>query len=172
MHWKECQPGIPAPTLNAEQKKQKQQHLADTASAARARLAWSAWCNLKTILPPEVFANLHVLREEPCNKDSRAHRQVLLRPCIRCLGAYSLSYCRRATCPAAPKATKITCLELEAAIREIEGPRTKRAMQVTKACDSRKSSRRSTRVLSQPQQKKAQDDMHRRGFQMSYVKRI
>ena len=166
MHWKECQPGIPAPCLTREQRKQKQQHMANKASEARSRLAWTAWCNLKTILPAQIFENLHVLDEEPCNIATRTLRQPFLRPCRRCLGAYSLGYCRTATCPGTPNEFKVTCLQLQAAIREAEGCRTKRAMPVTTSSDPRKSSRRSTRVLSQAQQKKAKDDMHRRGFQM------
>ena len=141
MHWKECQPGIPPPCLTREQRKQKQQHMANKASEARSRLAWTAWCNLKTILPTQIFENLHVLDEEPCNIATRTLQQPLLRPCRRCLGAYSLGYCRTATCPATPKEFKVTCLQLQAAIREAEGCRTKRAMPVTTSSDPRTSSR-------------------------------
>ena len=170
-HWQECRPGEPMPALSAKQRQQKVQDMADKASLARSRIAWSAWCNLKQILPSKVFANLHELEEQPVNLHDKPRGATFMRPCKRCDGVYSLGYARTVSCPATAPALKMTCHAVEAAVREAEGPRTKRAMQITADYDARPSSRRSFRNLSAAEAAKARADSLRRGIQVSHVRK-
>ena len=141
-HWRSCQPGSRWKILDAGFHRASLAPMRDPAIQDRkAARAWERHQALRASMPASIIQCAHDLDGATAQKFPRAKGcNSTFFTCRRCGGSYVLASVWKLPCPAVPPAARPTCVDYERQCRDAGSAKSKKAMAVGAAQDSRPSS--------------------------------